>query len=68
MNDCRGRKFQFGVKYWAACCAALICILTLSQDVPAVRPWGPVNVLFTIVVILSEKARAGFHVLQPRQA
>ncbi len=51
----RGRLFQFAAKYWFGCCASLVGILWLSQDVPVLRPWNPLYVIFTMVVILSEK-------------
>ncbi len=51
----RGRLFQFAAKYWFGCSASLVGILWLSQDVPALRPWNPLYVIFTMVVILSEK-------------
>ena len=57
-QDCtcrRGRLFQFATKYWFGCSASLVGILWLSQDVPALRPWNPLYVIFTMVVILSEK-------------
>ena len=51
----RGRLFQFAAKYWFGCSASLVGILWLSQDVPSLRPWNPLYVIFTMVVILSEK-------------
>ena len=55
----RGRLFQFAAKYWFGCSASLVGIVWLSQDVPALRPWNPLYVIFTMVVILSEKVRVG---------
>ena len=53
----RGRLFQFAAKYWFGCSASLVGIVWLSQDVPSLRPWNPLYVIFTMVVILSEKVR-----------
>ena len=55
----RGRLFQFAAKYWFGCSASLVGILWLSQDVPSLRPWNPLYVIFTMVVILSEKVPVG---------
>jgi hypothetical protein len=56
---CRtGRNFQFACKYWAGCSLCLVLIAALSQDVPALQAWNPLYVLFTQVVVLSEKVRS----------
>ena len=53
---CRtGRNFQYAAKYWFGCSLCLVLIVVLSQDVPALQPWNPLYVLFTQVVVLSEK-------------
>ena len=44
-------------KYWFGCSVCLVLIVVLSQDVPALQPWNPLYVLFTQVVVLSEKVR-----------
>ena len=53
----RGRRFQFGMKYWVGCTGTMAGVLITSQDIPSLRQWNPLYLTFTMVVILSEKAR-----------
>jgi len=52
----RGRRFQFGMKYWVGCTGTMAGVLIASQDIPSLRQWNPLYLTFTMVVILSEKA------------
>ncbi len=35
----------------------MVGVLILSQDIPSLRQWNPLYVSFSMVVVLSEKAR-----------
>ena len=49
---------QFGIKFFAATAGFMVLILWLSSDLPGLRNWRLLYAYFTIVVVLSEKARA----------
>lgn len=55
-RECRmGRKLQFFFKYYLCCAGCTIAIFIFSTDMPSVVSWNPLYVLFTVVVVLSEK-------------
>ena len=48
---------QFGVKFFIGTAGAMVLVLALSAGIPSLRQWRLLYAYFTIVVVLSEKAR-----------
>ena len=49
------RRFQYGIKFWAAQAVALALIIPLSSRFAAIYDWAPFFVYLTVCICMSEK-------------